>query len=68
MIYRVEFTSETDNHQGFAYFATRKKAEAAVRDARRHGFDASITNATTPTTKAEVVALLHKWASHNNNG
>ena len=68
MIYRIEVDSEADNHQGYVYKGTRREADRYAAAARREGFAARVDAVPVPASKAEILALLNRWASHNNNG
>jgi len=78
-IYRLESCSCHMGSEGFDYYATKAELQTAVRELMAHGYkeedgacvsDAGYTieSAPTPRTKAEMVALLNRWANHPDNG
>jgi hypothetical protein len=69
MIYRVSFTDQYGEHQGYYYAGSRAEAEREIREWSKGGGEAHIAAThTTPKTKREVMDLLQKWGMHNDNG
>lgn len=72
MIYRLEFYSQADCSLGFAYCGSAKQVRAASRqfkaDHEGEEVETRLESSPTPKTKSEVIALLGRWGSHNDNG
>jgi hypothetical protein len=75
MIYRVHFYDDAEGSAGFAFVSSRHEAERRRRswmaenpDTRSSTVMNSIDSAATPHTRADVIALLRRWGSHEQNG
>lgn len=72
MIYRLHRYDTFGEHHGFIYCNSLRELEAAKRDIESKGYVAEHhpqdDRSPTPQSKAEVIELLRKWASHNDNG
>lgn len=79
-IWRLETCSAHMGSEGFTYFRTKAELQEAITELKDFGYteakgacvsaDAGYTieSAKTPRTKAEMVALLNRWACHPDNG
>lgn len=71
MIYRVSYECQVEGHQGFTFHSSRRAAVAAGFAWRQEGPGARetpIDARPTPSTKAELLALLSAWGAHPDNG
>lgn len=74
MIYRLHVVDDEHESQGYDFFSSYSKAHAHrlwlnSEDGGEHDLALlEIDSEPTPKTKAEVIALLRKWADHPDNG
>lgn len=74
MIYRVHLYDEQDGSFGFRFFTRKRDAQRALRawiadsPGMRQGSRDLIDTTTTPRTQEAVLALLRRWAEHEQNG
>jgi hypothetical protein len=69
VIYRVSFSDQYGEHEGFGYYGSKAKANQEIREHVRQGGKAHLEEGrTTPKTKQEVLDLLNRWGGHSANG
>jgi len=83
MIYQVSIMGAQTNHQGYTYFSSKAAAEKFLRDVLRaenepdedwddeyEAWDTTgeITAMPTPKNKRDMLRMLDRWATHNDNG
>ena len=72
MIYRLSLSTPENGHEGYKFFSSRSAAKKARRKLIREGdYNETwllLACAKTPKTKAQMMALLERWADHANNG
>ena len=75
MIYRVHLYDEQDGSFGFRFFTRKRDAQRALRAWQKDSpalrscrTARTIDCITTPRTQEAVLALLRRWAQHEQNG
>jgi hypothetical protein len=73
MIYRVHFYTETEGSRGYGFYSSMDKVNRAMKEFKDREKDyypkpEIIEKIKTPFTLKEILALLNRVASHNDNG
>lgn len=71
MIYRLHVYSSDVGSEGYLFCGSKAEVHARRRELVFRGYapdDLAIEEVPTPSTKAQVLALLNRWASHPDNG
>lgn len=71
MIYRIEILSSDMGSEGFVFVPSKAEASRVRSEYVAQGYDEGdirVDSFTVPRTKAEVLALLGRVASHPDNG
>lgn len=69
-IYRISLECSGDEHGGYEFFTSKKKARKALKEAAHselfHAKEIDVLEI--KLTKDEIMRLLGRWASHPDNG